>query len=501
MALFRKQPEQPNTPRDSHQSASVLFSPSTVSPVQPKVVSNGNGSVNGNGNGAAQSNGHHNNGHHNGVVAEQGGYTPPPEFRKVREEVQQYLVNEVKTVNEVGGAAKLRQLIEPVFNRAIENANLVISRIERARLLDMLLADILGYGPLQPLLDRDDITEVMVNGPKQVYYEQNGKLILTDVKFIDDTHVLQIIERIVAPLGRRIDESSPMVDARLPDGSRVNAIIPPLSITGPCITIRKFKRDAYKMADLVRLNSLTADVAEFVEACVKARLNIVVSGGTGSGKTTMLNVVSNFIPNDERIVTVEDAAELQLQQPHVIRLEKRPPNMEGKGGIGIRELVINCLRMRPDRIVVGEVRSGEALDMLQAMNTGHDGSLTTAHSNSARDTLNRIETMVLMAGMDLPLRAIRQQVSSAIDVIIHLSRMRDGTRRVVQVSEVLGMEGETILMQDIFTFEQSGVTEDGKIIGGLKPSGLRPRCNDKILEAGINLPAHIFGGDSKNLWR
>ncbi len=278
---------------------------------------------------------------------------------------------------------------------------------------------------------------------------------LTDVKFIDDNHVLQIIERIVAPLGRRIDESSPMVDARLPDGSRVNAIIPPLSITGPCITIRKFKRDPYKMADLVRFNSLIADVAEFIEACVRARLNIVVSGGTGSGKTTMLNVVSNFIPEDERIVTVEDAAELQLQQPHVIRLEKRPPNMEGKGGIGIHELVINCLRMRPDRILVGEVRSGEALDMLQAMNTGHDGSLTTAHSNSARDTLNRIETMVLMAGMDLPLRAIRQQVSSAIDVIIHLSRMRDGTRRVVQVSEVLGMEGETILMQDIFMWTRT----------------------------------------------
>ncbi|MCX6046671.1 MAG: CpaF family protein [Chloroflexi bacterium] len=404
-------------------------------------------------------------------------------------------------MHEVGGAAKLRQLIEPVFNRAIENANLVISRIERGRLLDMLLADILGFGPLQPLLDRDDITEVMVNGPKQVYYEQKGKLILTDIKFIDDTHVLQIIERIVAPLGRRIDESSPMVDARLPDGSRVNAIIAPLSIIGPCITIRKFKRDPYKMADLVKFNSLTADVAEFIEACVRARLNIVVSGGTGSGKTTMLNVVSNFIPEDERIVTVEDAAELQLQQPHVIRLEKRPPNMEGKGGVGIRELVTNCLRMRPDRIVVGEVRGGEALDMLQAMNTGHDGSLTTAHSNSARDTLNRIETMVLMAGMDLPLRAIRQQVSSAIDVIIHLSRMRDGSRRVVQVSEVLGMEGETILMQDIFMFEQSGVGEDGKILGQLQPSGLRPRCNDKIKEAGINLPAHIFGGDNKNLWR
>ena len=498
MALFRRNSEQPNSGRDPQSSQPL---PSSV--VIPPPAQNGNGAQ-------ANGNGAHANGHgaaapaqanNNGVVVTNGGYTPPPEFRKVREEVQQYLVNEVKSVNDVGGPAKLRQMVEPVFNKAMENAHLVVSRVERSRLMDMLLADILGYGPIQPLLDRDDITEVMVNGPKQVYYEQKGKLILTDVKFIDDAHVLQIIDRIVAPLGRRIDESSPMVDARLPDGSRVNAIIPPLSLVGPCITIRKFKKDPYKMADLVRFNSLTAQTAEFIEACVRARLNIIVSGGTGSGKTTMLNVVSNFIPEDERIITVEDAAELQLQQPHVIRLEKRPPNMEGKGGIGIRDLVINCLRMRPERIVVGEVRSGEALDMLQAMNTGHDGSLTTVHSNSARDTLNRIETMVLMAGMDLPLRAIRQQVAAAVDVIIHLSRMRDGSRRVVQVAEVLGMEGETILMQDIFTFEQSGVNEEGKIIGELRPSGLRPRCSDKIAEAGITLPANLFGVDTKNLWK
>ena len=488
MALFRKNSEQSHSPRDQRPKEVA-----PVSPVIPTPMPNGHG-ANANNHGAAQANGN------NGPVVTNGGYTPPPEFRKVREEVQQYLVNEVKSVNDVGGPAKLRQLIEPVFNRAVENANLVVSRIERSRLMDMLLADILGYGPIQALLDRDDITEVMVNGPKQVYYEQKGKLILTDVKFIDDNHVLQVIDRIVAPLGRRIDESSHMVDARLPDGSRVNAVIPPLSLVGPCITIRKFRKDPYQMADLVRFDSLTTQTAEFIEACVRARLNIIVSGGTGSGKTTMLNVVSNFIPEDERIVTVEDAAELQLQQPHVIRLEKRPPNMEGKGGIGIRELVINCLRMRPDRIVVGEVRSGEALDMLQAMNTGHDGSLTTVHSNSARDTLNRIETMVLMAGMELPLRAIRQQVASAVDVIIHLQRMRDGTRRVVQVSEVLGMEGDMILMQDIFTFEQTGVNEDGKIIGGLRPSGLRPRCNDKIAEAGITLPANLFSVDSKNIW-
>ncbi len=429
------------------------------------------------------------------------GYTPPPEFKKVREEVQQFLVNEVKSVTEVGGAAKVRQLIEPVFNEALSKAQLIVSRAERNRMLDMILADILGFGPIQPLLDRDDITEIMVNGPKHVYIEQKGKLTLTDVKFFDDAHVMQIIDRIVSPLGRRIDEASPMVDARLPDGSRVNAIIPPLALNGPTITIRKFRKDPMKVQDLVKFGSFTAEFAQFLEACVIARLNIVVSGGTGSGKTTMLNVLSSMIPANERILTIEDAAELQLQQPHVVRLEKRMANIEGKGEVSIRELVVNSLRMRPDRVVVGECRGGEALDMLQAMNTGHDGSMTTAHSNSARDTLNRIETLVLMSGVELPLRAIRQQVSSAVDMIVHLERLRDGSRRIVQCAELVGMEGETIVMQDIFLFEHERLDEDGKIIGSLKPTGLRPRASDRIEQAGITLPPSVYGVTMQNVWK
>jgi pilus assembly protein CpaF len=335
----------------------------------------------------------------------------------------------------------------------------------------------------------------MVNGPNQVYIEQQGRLKLTNIKFADDTQILQVIERIVGPLGRRIDESSPMVDARLPDGSRVNAIIPPLSLVGPCLTIRKFRKDPLKIEDLIRYGSVTPEFAQFLQACVVAKLNIIVSGGTGSGKTTMLNVLSSFIPADDRVLTIEDAAELQLQQPHVVRLEKRPPNVEGKGEISIRDLMINSLRMRPDRIVVGEVRGGEALDILQAMNTGHDGSLTTIHANNARETLSRIETLVLMAGLDLPLRAIRQQISAALDMIIQVQRLRDGSRRVVQCAEVLGMEGEMIVMQDLFMFEQTGIGDDGKIIGGLKATGLRPHASERIQDAGIDLPANLFGSD------
>jgi pilus assembly protein CpaF len=376
----------------------------------------------------------------------------------------------------------------------------VVSRIEREQMIALIMADILGYGPIQPLLDRDDISEVMVNGPSQVYIEQKGHLTLTDVKFIDNDHVLRIIERIVAPLGRRIDESSPMVDARLPDGSRVNAIIPPLALGGPSITIRKFKKDSLKVDDLIRFGSMTPEFAQFLKAAVHSGLNIIISGGTGSGKTTLLNVLSSFIPEDERILTIEDAAELQLQQPHVVRLESRPANIEGKGRIGIRELVVNSLRMRPDRIVVGECRGGETLDMLQAMNTGHDGSLTTVHSNGARDTLSRLETLVLMAGMELPLRAIRQQIASAIDVIVHQDRLRDGTRKVTQCSEVLGMEGETIVMQDIFRFDQTGIDEDGKILGELRPTGLRPRVNERIEQAGIHLPPSVFGLKDADNW-
>jgi pilus assembly protein CpaF len=426
------------------------------------------------------------------------GYTPSPEFKKVREEVQQYLLKEVKNPMELGGPSKLRQLLEPVFQKALDEASLVVSRSDRDQMFNMLMADIFGYGPIQPLLDRDDISEVMVNGPNQVYIEQKGKLRLTNIKFSDDAQIMQVIERIVAPLGRRIDEASPMVDARLPDGSRVNAIIPPLSLVGPCLTIRKFRKDPLKIEDLIRFGSLTPEFAQLIRACVIAKLNIIVSGGTGSGKTTLLNVLSSFIPSDDRVITIEDAAELQLQQPHVVRLEKRPPNVEGKGEISIRDLMVNSLRMRPERIVVGEVRGGEALDMLQAMNTGHDGSLTTIHANTARDALNRIETMVLMAGLELPLRAIRQQTAAAVDMIVQIQRMRDGSRRVVQCSEVLGMEGDTIVMQDIFVFEQTGIREDGKIIGELKPTGLRPRAGDRIEDAGITLPPEVFGLKVKN---
>ncbi|MBI1293624.1 CpaF family protein [bacterium] len=388
-----------------------------------------------------------------------------------------------------------RILIEPIFARSITESGLVLSRVERQHFFDLILADILGFGPIQPLLDDESVSEVMVNGPAQVYVERGGKLTLSEVKFQDNAHVQRIIERILAPLGRRVDESSPMVDARLPDGSRVNAIIPPLAIDGPSVTIRKFSKKPLTVEDLVRFGSFTEDFAKFVEAAVISHLNIIVSGGTGSGKTTLLNVLSSFIPATDRIVTIEDSAELQLRQDHVVRLETRPPNIEGKGAITIRDLVTNSLRMRPDRLVIGECRGGEALDMLQAMNTGHDGSMSTAHSNSPRDTLSRLETMVLMAGMDLPLRAIRQQIAAAVDVIVHIERMRDGTRRLVYCTEVLGMEGETILTQDIFRFEEEGVDEKGKIIGQLRTTGIRPKVLERMKADQVNLPADLFAGN------
>ncbi|MEZ4862558.1 MAG: CpaF family protein [Caldilineaceae bacterium] len=490
MALFRSRT--PTKPTPSLETLpKELAEIKKTAPSQngkPTVPSNGTSKNGASQNGASKSEGD--------LLSELGIYILPNElkggFRKIREEVQRFLAEENYAT--VGVApSKLREVVEPIYSKALAEANIVVSRVDRTRMLDMIMADIVGFGPIQPLLDRDDITEVMVNGPSQVYIEHRGKLRLSDVKFLDDEHVLQVIERIVAPLGRRIDESSPMVDARLPDGSRVNAIIPPLSLVGPCITIRKFRKDPFKVEDLIRFGSFTEEFAELIKACVFAKLNIIVSGGTGSGKTTLLNVLSSFIPEDDRVVTIEDAAELQLQQPHVVRLEKRPANIEGKGEIGIRELVVNSLRMRPDRIVVGECRSGETLDMLQAMNTGHDGSLTTVHANTARDALNRIETLVLMAGVDLPLRAIRQQISAAIDVIIQVERMRDGSRRTIQLAEILGMEGETIVMQDIFLFEQTGLDENGKIIGGLRPTGLRPRFSERIEDAGIKLPPNIFG--------
>ncbi|NOR82246.1 MAG: CpaF family protein, partial [Ardenticatenales bacterium] len=370
--------------------------------------------------------------------------------------------------------------------------NIVLSRSERRRLFEQIVAEILGLGPLEPLLADDSITEVMVNGPKNIFVERDGKIERTNASFESDEHLMRIIDRIVAPLGRRIDESSPMVDARLPDGSRVNAVIPPISLVGPTVTIRKFSRIPLTIQDLIGFGSITPEAVEFLRASVTARINILISGGTGSGKTTLLNVLSGFIPNDERIVTIENAAELQLRQEHVVTLESRPPNIEGRGEITTRDLVINTLRMRPDRIVVGECRGAEALDMLQAMNTGHDGSLTTAHSNSPRDSLARLETMVLMAGMDLPMRAIREQIASAIQLVVHEERMRDGSRKVVSITEIQGMEGDIITMSEIFAFEQTGV-EDGKVIGRLRPTGIRPKFIKQIQAAGIMLPPAIFG--------
>lgn len=364
--------------------------------------------------------------------------------------------------------------------------------IDRKKVIDELVNEMTGFGPINPLLLDPEVSEVMVNGPYQVYVERGGKLELTGVQFRDNEHVMNIIDKIVAPIGRRIDESSPMVDARLPDGSRVNAIIPPLALKGPTVTIRKFSKDPYKISDLVRFGTVTSEMAVFLEACVKARLNIFVSGGTGSGKTTTLNVLSSFIPEDERIVTIEDAAELQLSQEHVVSLESRPPNIEGKGGITIRDLVRNSLRMRPERVVIGEVRGGEALDMLQAMNTGHDGSLATGHSNSPRDMISRLETMVLMAGIDLPVRAIREQIAGAIDLIIQQTRLKDGSRKITNITEVQGMEGDVIVLQDIFAFEQMGLDENGKVIGRLLPTGVRPKFYERLEASGIHIPATVF---------
>jgi len=387
---------------------------------------------------------------------------------------------------------EVRATIEELFNTILAEEAIVLGRAERQRLFEAIVAEILGFGPLEPLLAEDNITEIMVNGPKNVYIEIAGNITRSNVTFEDEDHVLRVLDRIVAPLGRRIDESSPTVDARLPDGSRVNAVIRPIALCGPTITIRKFSKRPFTVDDLIRFGTLTPEVAEFLRAAVIARLNIVVSGGTGSGKTTLLNVLSGFIPNDERIITIENAAELQLRQEHVVSLESRPPNIEGRGEVNIRDLVVNSLRMRPDRIVVGECRAGEALDMLQAMNTGHEGSLTTCHSNSPRDTLSRLEVMCLMAGMDLPVRAIREQVASALDLVVHEERLRDGTRKLVKITEIQGMEGDIITMSDIFEFEQVGL-EAGKVIGRIKPTGLRPKFIERIEDAGIHLPPSVFG--------
>jgi pilus assembly protein CpaF len=418
-------------------------------------------------------------------------------YQDLKIRVQNKLLTGLDPTIDVTKTSDVRKTIQELFEQILNEENIVLSRPERARLFEQISAEILGLGPLDPLLEDDSITEIMVNGAKNIYIERKGKIHRVPVTFESNEHVMRIIDRIVAPLGRRIDESSPYVDARLVDGSRVNAVIPPISLIGPVITIRKFSRNPITVEQLVGFGSITPEAIEFLKACVESRLNIVISGGTGSGKTTLLNVLSGYIPEDERIVTIENAAELQLRQEHVVTLESRPSNIEGRGEITIRQLVTNALRMRPDRIIVGEIRDDAALDMLQAMNTGHDGSMTTAHSNSPRDTLSRLETMTMMAGMDLPVRAIREQVSSAIDLVVHQSRMRDGTRKVVNITEVSGMEGEVITLTDIFAFEQVGY-ENGKVIGRLRATGLRPRFMEKIEAAGINLPPQIFGiGDRR----
>jgi pilus assembly protein CpaF len=355
--------------------------------------------------------------------------------------------------------------------------------------------ELLGYGPIQPLLDDPEISEVMVNGPHNIYIERKGKITKTNITFIDDAHVMRIIERIIMPLGRHIDGDSPTVDARLPDGSRVNAVIPPVAIDGPTITIRKFSKEKLNVAQLIEMRTLTADMAEFMRACVISRLNILISGGTGSGKTTTLNALSDFIPENERIVTIEDAAELQLKQEHVVHLETKAPGVEGRGAVNTRDLVRNSLRMRPDRIVVGECRGGEALDMLQAMNTGHDGSLTTIHANTPRDTLSRLETLVLMSGLVLPIKVIREQIASAMDLIVQQARFKDGTRRITNITEVVGMEGDTIVLSDIFKFDQTGTSKDGMVIGELKATGIRPFFYNRLEAAGFKLRPEIFGAN------
>ncbi|MGJ9405722.1 CpaF family protein [Nesterenkonia aurantiaca] len=388
---------------------------------------------------------------------------------------------------------QLHALVRAELNAVIEKSSIPLSTEERKRLTAEVQDDVLGYGPLQRLLDDETVTEVMVNGPDMIYIEKSGQLQRAASRFASEEHLRLVIERIVSRIGRRIDESAPMVDARLLDGSRVNAVIPPLAFNGSSLTIRKFSKDPFKVADLVRFGTLSPEMAELLDACVAAKLNVIVSGGTGSGKTTLLNVLSSFIPEGERIVTIEDAVELQLQQDHVVRLESRPPNVEGKGEVSIRDLVRNSLRMRPDRIVVGEVRGGESLDMLQAMNTGHDGSLSTVHANSPRDAIARLETLVLMAGMDLPLRAIREQIASAVDLIVQLTRLRDGTRRVTAVTEVHGMEGQTVTLQDVFLFDYAaGVDDDGKFLGKPVSTGIRPRFTERFADLGITVSPGIF---------
>jgi pilus assembly protein CpaF len=418
-----------------------------------------------------------------------------PVLDELRQKIHHHLIEELGPIlyDKRLSEDDLRRRVQEQLQAALAQERAPLSAADKSQLIQDVSDDILGYGPIDRLLNDDTVTEVMVNGPTQVFIEQNGKITKSDATFVDATHLRRIIDKIVGQIGRRVDEASPMVDARLPDGSRVNAVIQPLAIDGPFLTIRKFSKDPFQVDDLIRFGTLNAAAARFLQACVVGRLNMIVSGGTGTGKTTTLNVLSSFIPGDERICTIEDAKELQLHQEHVLCMETRPPNIEGKGEISIRDLVKNSLRMRPDRLVVGECRGGEALDMLQAMNTGHDGSITTVHSNSPRDTLARLETLTLMAGFDLPVRAIREQMASAIDVVVHLMRLRDGTRRITHITEVQGMEGDIITLQDIFLFDYGmGVDEHGKFRGHLKATGVRPKFAEKLADHGIKLGPEVF---------
>lgn len=413
-------------------------------------------------------------------------------YMELKNRVQNRLLEELEPTTDISKVGEVRSTIQDLFEQILVEENIVLTRPERQRLYEQIADEILGYGPLQPLLEDKSITEIMVNGYKNVYVERSGRLHRVPISFESDEHVMRIIDRIVSPIGRRVDEASPYVDARLPDGSRVNAVIPPISLIGPTLTIRMFSKDPITIDQLIEYGSISKESVQLLKACVEANLNILISGGTGSGKTTLLNVLSSFIPSDQRIVTIENAAELQMRQEHVVTLETRPPNIEAKGEITAQQLVVNALRMRPDRIIVGEIRAGEALDMLQAMNTGHEGSMTTAHANSPRDVIARIETMTLMSGYDLPVRAIREQVASAIDLIVHVDRMRDGSRKVVNITEVVGMEGDIVTLTDLFRFEQTGF-EDQKVVGQLRSTGLRPHFLEKLEIAGIRLSAGIFG--------
>ncbi len=418
---------------------------------------------------------------------------------ELRHRVHQNLIEELGPVlyDKAMGEVELRARVQEALQRFLMQENTPMSAMEKAQVIQEVSDDVLGYGPIDQLLRDDDVTEIMCNGPDNIYVERTGGISKEDIHFVDEAHLRRIIDKIVAQIGRRIDESSPLCDARLPDGSRVNAVISPLALGGPFLTIRKFSAEPLRIDDLIRFGTLSVHSARFLQACIVGRLNVIVSGGTGTGKTTTLNVLSSFIPDDERIITVEDAKELQLSQDHVLSLETRPPNIEGEGEVTIRDLVKNTLRMRPDRIVVGECRSGEALDMLQAMNTGHDGSLTTLHANNPRDSLARLETLVMMAGFDLPVRAIREQVSSAVDVIVQLQRLKDGTRRITHITEVVGMEGEVITLQDIFKFDYSaGLDDNGRYKGDLKPTGVRPKFTEKLADHGIKMGPEMFAPEA-----